>query len=157
MSAALAPIFLHQINHLSADLQHHFRLYPCIHRMEQLPVEIVEQITNQIDDNNLRSLLVLRRVCRTLEAKVHRPFINRCFVTRRIDTSAECMQQLTNLMRFSPYASLVKNLVIDCRQKAIRELVDADVAETMLKWFSGKLLSLSHLSTKLTMIAPTSS
>lgn len=110
--------------------------------MDQLPAEIVEHIADQIVDNDLSSLLALRRVCRSLEAKTHRTFINRCFVTRRIDTSVESMQQLTNLMRFSPYASLVQHLIIDGRQQAVgvEEDIDAAVIDKMLKWFSGRTL-----------------
>lgn len=64
--------------------------------MDHLPAGIVEHIADQIDDNDLSSLLALRRIRRSLEAKTYRTIINRCFVIRIIDTSVESMQRLTN-------------------------------------------------------------
>lgn len=105
--------------------------------MEQLPAELIDNIVGQIDNEDLKAL---HQVSRTLNRHTHEAFTKRFFVTRKLDTSLDCMNQLINLMRFSPFASLVQNLVFDTVRQPDDSHLSVKIAE-ILKRFAGRELN----------------
>lgn len=105
--------------------------------MERLPAELIDNVADQIDNEELKSL---HQVSRILNRHSHQAFIKRFFVTRKLDTSLDCMNQLINLMRFSPFASLVQNLVFDTVRQPDDSHLSVKIAEIM-KRFAGRELN----------------
>jgi len=83
--------------------------------MDQLPTELIQRITDHIDEQDLSSLRALRSVCRVLERQTSKAFPERCFRTRHLDTSVQSIDRLVKVMRCCPFASHIQSLIIDTR------------------------------------------
>lgn len=75
--------------------------------MDNLAQELFDNVTGRLDDKDVKAL---HMVCRKLRSDTQKAFVKRCFETRRLDTSVECLDHLSNLLRFCKYASVVKHL-----------------------------------------------
>lgn len=115
--------------------------------MDHLPAELIECITDQIGDEGVESLLNVRLVCHSLNSKTYKTFLNRCFVTRKITTSNQSMDQLFNIMKLSPFAHLVKHLIVDACF-GVEDQASASKLDETMKQFAGKtLLSITFIHT----------
>lgn len=111
--------------------------------MEQLPTELIDNIADQIDNEDLKAL---HQVSRALNRHTHEAFTKRFFVTRKLDTSLDCMNQLINLMRFSPFASLVQNLVFDTIRQPDDSHLSVKIAEIMRRFAGRELNSITFIN-----------
>ncbi|TLD36900.1 hypothetical protein E2P81_ATG02682 [Venturia nashicola] len=105
--------------------------------MERLPAELIDDIADQIDDEGLKAV---HQVSRILKRHTQEAFTKRFFVTRKLDTSLDCLNQLINLMRFSPFAYLVQNLIFDTVRQPDDSHLSVKIAEVM-KRFAGRELN----------------
>lgn len=107
--------------------------------MDNLLAELVESITDQINNENIQSLHNLRRTCRVLERQTNKTFLKRCFGTRKITIATESMNKLIKVMDLPKFGHLVLHLIVDAFFGEQSQASASKLTETLEK-FAGKTL-----------------
>ena len=85
--------------------------------LPNLPVEVIESITNNL---NPTSLFSLRLSCKEINQKTLHHFGQACFATLKTDLSHDDLQRLESISKSEQFRPFVQTLVIDTRFEGIR-------------------------------------
>ena len=84
--------------------------------LSNLPVEVIEAITDNLDPTSLFSL---RLSCKEINQKTLHHFGQACFATLKTDLSHDNLQRLESISKSEQYRPFVQTLVIDTRNQGL--------------------------------------